>query len=142
MPKLDGGLNDVLRDHLPKAVHRTRVEQAQGSTNGAGDLELCFRGIDCWLELKKVYGWRIKNMRPLQVSWIERRHMAGGRVYICARRRNATDDEIYFFKPGAARLFVHNHNIRDVPAELVALKFGGGPKLWNWQAIENLLFGP
>lgn len=61
-----------------------RVENGVGS--GTPDLEVCYRGVGFWVELKVAEERKTKGMchvkyRPLQVPWLERRTSKGGRAY-------------------------------------------------------------
>lgn len=69
---------DMVRDktkHLP--VHWQRVETAMTGA-GVPDLNMCYKGIEMWVELKVTATTR-PEIRPLQCSWHLKRHRAGGR---------------------------------------------------------------
>lgn len=52
-------------------------------SRGVPDLNVCHRGIECWIELKLFVGGRVL-LRPEQYAWGVRRMHHGGRVFIMA----------------------------------------------------------
>ena len=139
---IDGNLNRVFQDHLP-TFHFQRVEPTGGIGVGVPDLNGCAQSVEFWLELKRVVGWSV-TMRPPQIAWIERRTRAGGRVFIACRkrmpkhRRALACDDLWLLKPTAARLLA-SHNLKELPAEHIALICRDGPAQWDWPAISQLL---
>lgn len=139
--KMDGDLNSIIRKYVPakgyEKIHWSRNEHGMGGTEGTPDLNGCCNSVECWLELKRVIGWRVK-MRPLQISWVEQRALCGGRVFIACHKPGYG---FWLLRPMAARLLVNNA-ITAVPHELVAVKSLGEPKNWPWSAIRTCVFGP
>lgn len=65
-----------------------RVENGCGS--GTPDVEICFRSVTSWIELKvaeprKTRGMWFVRFRPLQVPWLKRRWAKGGRAFVLIR---------------------------------------------------------
>ena len=82
---------------------------------GAGipDLNACYHGKEIWIECKI----HPRKPTPKQINWWERRHAAGGRVFLMVKK----GDEIIIWRKGA-----------DIP--FVSLK----PH--NWETIRQVLF--
>jgi hypothetical protein len=74
----------LLKDKLPG--HVERIENAVGK--GTPDVNLCFSGLELWLELKILDdGSRLRknDPRPEQVIWHIKRQEAGGRCFLLGR---------------------------------------------------------
>lgn len=70
-----------------------RVENAVGS--GTPDVEVCFRSVSFWIELKIAEPYKTKDafkvkFRPLQVPWLTRRTNRGGRAFVLIREGRDT----------------------------------------------------
>lgn len=119
-------------------VHWQRIET--GSTGrGIPDMNGCAAGQEIWIENKKADHWAVE-IRPEQVGWIERRVRAGGRVFIAVRRART---ELWLLAPSAARvLATPRKGLRDLSPNQVLGRWEGGPALWDWRAVQGLLFRP
>lgn len=68
-----------------------RVENAVGA--GMPDVNLCFDGTECWVELKTAPGWGKKRptfrvyrgLEPAQINWHLSQHRAGGKSLLIAQ---------------------------------------------------------
>jgi len=137
--KADGGLRQLFRAHLP-TIHWLTVENV--AEVGTPDLNGCYAGTEIWIECKRTAGWRIA-ITPQQIGWLLRRSRAGGRTFVAIRRRairgaqRAAADELWIYR-GA--------DIAELRNGLKALtprgRWSGGPRTWDWAAIEALLLGP
>lgn len=128
----------LIAGHLPPLVHVQRIET--GSTGrGIPDVNLCWDGVETWLELKIVKGKRV-DLSPEQVAWHYRRARAEGRSWIVARDaadgpRKGKYDRIYAW-PGAVAASVQGQGIA-APGAWV------WERPWDWQPLlETLLEGP
>lgn len=68
-----------------------RVENGVGG--GTPDVEVCFRGIGFWIELKVAEARKRGNTcnvsyRPLQLPWLKRRTKKGGRAFVLIQYRD------------------------------------------------------
>lgn len=129
---IDGGLRKLFQRHLP-AVHWQAIETG-GTGLGVPDLNGCDRGVEYWIECKRVHGWKV-TVRPQQVAWIERRARCGGRVFIAARKSTM----LWLLPAPAARLLANGCRINAVPVTLG--HWQGGPQGWDWAAIGKILRG-
>ena len=115
-----------LRKNSPVSVHWNRIENAVGT--GMSDLEGCHGGVSVWVE-NKVYEGNKVHFQPTQPVWIIRRRMAGGRVFVLARKLDT------FYLYDGARV---NDLIRDgikTPADFTM------SKPWDWSALLAAIFG-
>jgi hypothetical protein len=77
----------LIKEKLPG--HVERIENAIGK--GTPDVNMCFKGLDIWLELKILdeKGQFNKNdPRPEQIIWHIKRQEAEGRCFILGRNEN------------------------------------------------------
>ena len=133
----DGGLRKEYRTHLPH-FHWTSVE-SPFTIQGIPDSNFCHAGKEGWIENKKVkgkHGDRVE-VRPEQVSWIERRARAGGRIFVAVRWA-ANRDSLYILAPPAARLLCAD-GIGSLPRSVVLGRWQGGPSHWEWPKIAEIL---
>ena len=84
-------LYQALKKNLPR-VHWQRVETGAIST-GVPDVNGCGWGKEFWIELKEIHSGNQLTLRPMQVSWIAKRAMNGGQVFVMARK----NDEIKLY---------------------------------------------
>ncbi len=88
----------LFKKHLPNKCDYQRIET--GSTGrGIPDVNLCYNGVEIWVELKIVSGRKV-NITAEQCAWHYRRIRAGGRTFIIARDkvdkvRKGKYDKIY-----------------------------------------------
>lgn len=73
----------MFKKHLPEKCDYQRIETG-GTGRGIPDVNLCWRGIEIWVELKVVSGKKI-NITAEQCAWHYRRVRSGGRTFIVAR---------------------------------------------------------
>ena len=85
MPK-ESNLWALLRDNLLD-FHLQRIET--GITgSGVPDVNGCKKGKEFWVELKEIHSGNSLTLRPMQVSWLAKRAMYGGQVFVLARKNN------------------------------------------------------
>lgn len=80
-------LYNLIKDHLPG--HHQRIESIAGV--GAPDVELCYEGKSCWIELKcppkrDMDIWDM--LRPSQQIWHLKRYKQFGKVFVLYRYEN------------------------------------------------------
>jgi hypothetical protein len=127
---LDGELRKLFRQSIPR-FHWTAVETWPVSV-GVPDANYCADGIEGWVEMKKIRGWKIPWKEPyLQVAWIERRTRSGGRVFLAVRR----EQDLYLFWGRDVRQLLEEGIRGPQPAG----HWSGGPAKWDWAEIERLL---
>jgi hypothetical protein len=117
-----------LRRRVPRA-HFQRIESRVGP--GVPDVNMCYRGVESWLELKVVKrpkrGGPIKpRVRAAQVAWLARRRKAGGNAWLLL----GIDADVLLFD-GSAAADVGRGGLE---SELVALALAVG-----WDQVEQLL---
>lgn len=131
----------MFQKHLP-SVHWQGVE-TWSTGQGVPDMNGCIEGWEFWIENKLTSGYKV-NFEVGQVAWIERRHRAGGRVFLAIRRkapagprRGEAVDELWLFKGNQVRSVAVNG--LDEDKEFPFYRTEGGPAKWNWEAIKNAL---
>ena len=141
MNKVDDGLRALLREWIPE-FQWTTVENGVG--RGCPDVEYCHRGAQGWIECKAASAWAVK-MRPEQVAWLSRRAREGGRCWIAVRRhidrrssRVTPCDELWLIE-GIAASKLAECGLNGLDARWVALRCGGGPSRWAWDAMRREL---
>ena len=73
----------LFKSHIPDGCDIQRIET--GSTGrGIPDVNICYRGHECWVELKIIKGKQV-GLMPEQVAWHYRRTRAGGSTFVVAR---------------------------------------------------------
>lgn len=161
MTKIDGGLNDEFRKHLP-GIFFQRIETG-GTGRGIPDSCYCGRnafrevsqsvwqepyvqnGTMGWVEFKTTDGW-VCGLRPEQLGWGDRWARSGGRLWLALRRRAAAGvrrgeavDELWMV-PGRSWVMVGRVGLRGlVPQEHDHRLWTGGPQRWGWDAVRSLL---
>lgn len=148
MTKIDGGLRQLFRQHLPQFDWCSIESGATGG--GIPDMNYCTctelhsdgYGKEGWLELKQTPGHRV-TLRPEQVGWIARRVRAGGRVWIAVRqqaargpRREARD--ALWLIPGADAKEALVGGLSG-PGAACWPQWRGGPARWDWPRIAEVL---
>jgi len=133
----DGGLRGIFRNHF-RNWQWSSIESA-GTVSGVPDGEFCAPGgIQGWIEFKQTHINHV-SIRPLQVAWIDRRTRLGGNVWIAVRRVPTSHQEW-----GADQLWLMNGD------QVLALQKGGldnvhawrwdgGPGMWNFDEVMNIL---
>lgn len=138
----DGHLRQLFQKHIPD-FHWQGIET--GSTGrGIPDMNYCFDGIEGWVE-NKLTSTRAVDLRPEQISWMERRTRRGGRTFVAVRRKHAGGprkgppvDELWIYPGSLARdLYVKGLDAEDGPYPL--LYSGGGPAKWGWEYVRTAL---
>lgn len=129
---VDGGLRKLFHEHL-KMVHWQAVETG-GSGSGVPDSNGCCKGVDFWVEHRHTNHWAV-GLNPFQVGWIDRRHRAGGRVWIAVRQTRGLEDNLWLFAGGV---------VRELAAEGLRCarerqRWGGGPTRWDWGEVLRVL---
>jgi hypothetical protein len=119
-------LYNLIKDHLPG--HHQRIESIAGV--GAPDIELCYEGKSCWIELKVpankyVSEWTM--LRPSQQVWHLRRVKALGNVFLLFR----ISDTICLTK-----------GMLTISGEKVMYQYlWSQTKPWNWEVFRTELIG-
>ena len=80
-----------MRKNLPQ-IHLQRIETGL-TGSGVPDVNGCTKGKEFWVELKEIHSGNQLTLRPMQISWIAKRAMHGGQVFVLARK----NDEIKLF---------------------------------------------
>jgi hypothetical protein len=129
----DGDLRRIFRYNLPQ-FQWTSIETA-GVSSGVPDSEFCAPcGTAGWIEYKQTHKFFVQ-IKPLQVSWIDRRCRMGGRAWIAVRRtRQDGSDELWLMFGSQARA-LQEGGLENVYASC----WYGGPGCWNWKEIETKL---
>ena len=81
----------LVRDNL-LGFHLQRIETGL-TGSGVPDVNGCKKGQEFWIELKEIHSGNSLTLRPMQVSWLAKRAMHGGQVFVLARK----NDEIKLF---------------------------------------------
>lgn len=146
MARVDGGLRQLFRQHLPK-MHWQSIEVA-AIAKGVPDCNCCYQGVEFWVENKRSNAYTI-GLRPEQVAWLDRRARNGGTVFIAVRRitkrgprRGAAADELWLLDGRAARAIGRLNSLQMVRAirpELVLCVEEGGPTRWQWSSVGAAL---
>lgn len=85
--KPDGGLRSKFRDALGKKGWQFTPIETGTIVSGVPDAEFCSpKGVTGWIEFKFVSSGAAVGLRPAQVSWIDRRHRLGGRVFVAVEK--------------------------------------------------------
>jgi hypothetical protein len=128
MTRRDGDLRHTFRVHLPQAQWSSIETGA--TEGGVPDSEYCFPdGTQGWIEFKCARrGWGVV-IRPAQAAWISRRARHGGRVHIAVLR-----EDVLHLLAGSQVRALQQHGLRDHTRW-----WGGGPRMWPWQLIEDIL---
>ena len=131
-----------MKDGNLRHIFRYKFRQWQWSTievgttqGGIPDNEFCTRtGVSGWIEFKKTSIWHVQ-IKPLQVSWLERRCRYGGNAWIAVRRiHKGGADELWLMK-GSQAPDLYKHGLEGVYATV----WEGGPNAWNYTEIGNML---
>jgi hypothetical protein len=117
-----------LRRRVPRA-HFQRIESRVGP--GVPDVNMCYRGVESWLELKVVKrpkrgGPLHPRVRAAQVAWLARRRKAGGNAWLLL----GIDTDVLLFD-GAVAADVGRGGLE---SELAALALAVG-----WNQVERVL---
>lgn len=141
MDVIDGGLRSEFRKHLPR-FHWQSIES--GLTGGGiPDANYCYAGKEGWVEYKlsDTFPRLSHPLSPDQIGWLERRHRAGGRVFIAVRYRHSGGprlgvpvDRLYLYSGSAARSVA----LQGLSVAPLA-RFEGGPSRWGWPKILEIL---
>lgn len=124
--KPEQALYNLIKDHLPG--HHQRIESVAGV--GAPDIELCYEGKSCWIELKappkQCSEWDM--LRPSQQIWHFRRVKERGIVFLIYRYNNTVTvtKGISDFMRGNTVLY-----------QFVWCQ----SKPWNWEAFKSVIIG-
>lgn len=59
---------------------------------GLPDVNVCYRGVEVWLELKSVYD--SPSIRPMQYAWGIKRSSQGGKVFVI----NECENDLYIWR--------------------------------------------
>jgi hypothetical protein len=134
---IDGGLRRLFRDAMPDGDWQP-IETG-GTVQGVPDSNYCFSGgVEGWVEFKLTHGWAVK-IRPMQIGWLERRSLRGGRCCVAVRRHawserdgRAVADELYLV-PGSRVGDVARDGLRGLEC------YAGGPGEWPWDLVKSFL---
>jgi len=96
-----------------------------------------------WCEFKQTATWSV-DLRPEQVAWCVRRARAGGRVTVAVRRKHLGGprkglpvDQLWLVD-GALGAAARAKGLVS-GAEWVLGWWDGGPRGWDWGAVEQIL---
>lgn len=70
----------IFRLYLPQSAHAIRIENWVGA--GQPDSNICWKGIEVWVENKVASPTGLIKFRDEQIPWIHRRVRSGGRVFV------------------------------------------------------------
>ena len=76
----------LIRENLTN-VHLQRIETGMTGA-GVPDVNGCGFGKEFWIELKEIHQGNKLTLRPMQVSWLAKRAMHGGQVFVLARKND------------------------------------------------------
>ena len=76
----------LLRKNLPQ-IHLQRIETGM-TGSGVPDVNGCAKGKEFWIELKEIHSGNALTLRPMQISWLAKRALHGGQVFVMARKNN------------------------------------------------------
>ena len=76
----------LLRENI-KEIHWQRIETGMTGA-GVPDVNGCAKSKEFWVELKEIHSGNSLTLRPMQVSWLAKRAMQGGQVFVLARKNN------------------------------------------------------
>ena len=76
----------LLRKNLPQ-IHLQRIETGMTGA-GVPDVNGCAKGKEFWIELKEIHSGNALTLRPMQISWLAKRALHGGQVFVMARKNN------------------------------------------------------
>ena len=74
----------LLRKNLPQ-IHLQRIETGMTGA-GVPDVNGCAKGKEFWVELKEIHSGNALTLRPMQISWLAKRALHGGQVFVMARK--------------------------------------------------------
>ena len=129
----DGGLRQIFRYKFRRWQWSTiEVGTTQG---GIPDSEFCTpSGVSGWIEFKKTNIWYV-HIKPLQVTWLERRSRYGGNAWIAVRRLHKSgSDELWLIKGNYAPALC-----TDGLEGVDSIMWEGGPNAWNFNEIGDIL---
>jgi len=139
---MDGDLHKLFRHYIPAADWQRIESGAIGI--GVPDLNGCLSSVEVWIENKKTTTWKVHNIQPAQVAWIERRARKGGRVFVAVRQLSASvskpRDSLWLLSWRAPRFLIQGGSLMGLPPEDVHVLSAGGPAKWDWRDVENILF--
>lgn len=131
----------MFRQRLPM-VFWTTVETGSTGAGVPDSYFICQTGRCGWIEYKATTTNRVR-LSPEQIAWHTRHIRYGGLSFIVTRQRKP---RINFHRgEGCDTLYVHHgrqieqlrdSGVLDVPAVIVS---HGGPRYWDWDAINHLL---
>src|SRR4051794_12801247 len=141
---MDGNINKLLKEHIPAAMW-TRIE-CGSIAPGTPDLHGILSGVSIWIETKQTLSWKIHNFAPAQIAFIEKYTRQNGRVFIAVRQLTTSEtkprDTLWLLSWRAARFLIQGGSLANLPPEDVLVMSPGGPRKWDWQEIERVLFPP
>ena len=76
----------LLRKNLPQ-IHLQSIETGM-TGSGVPDVNGCAKGKEFWIELKEIHSGNALTLRPMQISWLAKRALHGGQVFVMARKNN------------------------------------------------------
>jgi hypothetical protein len=137
--KVDGGLRQTFRKHLPHIFWQSIEIGATGS--GVPDTHFLV-GEKCagWIEHKRATENAVV-FQPMQPVWISSYVRRGGICFIAIRIMGRRANDELCIAHGAGVLDLANFGISGLPARYRMGLWSGGPARWDWKAIENVLRG-
>lgn len=134
----DGGLRALFMGRI-KNAHWQAIE-TWSTGQGVPDCNVCLAGAETWIEFKTTATNALRISKE-QVGWIERRLRAGGRVLVIVRWRCAAGprrearDELLIYDGSNVRALM----LGGIAATIAMIRWDGGPRAWDWNAITEIL---
>ena len=129
---LDGGLRTLFRKNLP-AWHWQSIESAMTGM-GIPDSNFCYQGLEGWVEFKECQGMMVR-ISPMQIGWLMRRARSGGRCFVAVRHKGS---DLYLYHGALAAGLAQPGGVMGTPR---LGKWTGGPALWAWGEVGDVLLG-
>jgi hypothetical protein len=144
MPRADSGLRHAVQAYLPKPQWLWTPIETGATHQGVPDSFWAHEPTRThgWIEHKATNGWSV-NVRPHQISWLERHVRAGVRCHLLVRASGAGSanhrgDALWVVRGSAVRSLAEA-GLNGLPGDAVLGRWYGGPRDWNWTALQGIL---
>ena len=141
---IDGGLRQLF--HKRREFYDFHWQAIETGCVGSGvpDSNYCChasfsplgKGIEGWIEFKKISRGHIVSVRKEQVAWIEKGLRFGRRIHIAVRDIRDVHEDVLLIYPGSSIRALKTGRFLDASPALIT---GGGPSRWDWSAVRALL---
>jgi len=92
------------------------IETSTGS--GVPDVNVCWHGVEFWIECKMIKKGKACYLRPQQLAWFTRRKRSGGLVFILAYATETQEillwENVTDYKPSGAMVRILNTENRRI----------------------------